>query len=151
MEKQKFRYYYGILEKQFRAAYDKAKNSPGVTGEVMLQILETRLDSVVYHLGFGNTRRSARQLVGHGHVKVNGRRVNVSSYAVRIGDEIEIKETTVSRQLASRGMESSTSRAIPDWVTRNKEAFKGSLVRVPTLAEIQPVANEQAVIEFYSR
>lgn len=151
MEKQKFRYYYGILEKQFRAAYDKAKNSPGVTGEVMLQILETRLDSIVYHLGFGNTRRAARQLVGHGHVKVNGRRVNVSSYAVKIGDEIEIKETTVSRQLASRGMESSTSRAIPDWVTRNKEAFKGSLVRVPTLAEIQPVANEQAVIEFYSR
>lgn len=151
MEKQKFRYYYGVLEKQFRAAYDKAKNMPGVTGEVMLQILETRLDSIIYHLGFATTRRAARQMVGHGHVKVNGRRLDISSYAVKVGDEIEIKDSTVSRQLATRGMESSTSRAIPEWVTRNKETFKGSLVRVPTLQEIQPVANEQAVIEFYSR
>lgn len=151
MEKQKFRYYYGLLEKQFRAAYDKAKNSPGVTGEVMLQILETRLDSIIYHLGFASTRRAARQMVGHGHVKVNGHRLDISSYAVRVGDEIEIKDSTVSRQLATRGMETSTSRSIPDWVQRNKEAFKGTLQRIPTLAEIQPVANEQAVIEFYSR
>lgn len=151
MEKQKFRYYYGLLEKQFRAAYDKAKHSPGVTGEVMLQILETRLDSIIYHLGFASTRRAARQMVGHGHVKVNGHRLDISSYAVRVGDEIEIKDSTVSRQLATRGMETSTSRSIPDWVQRNKEAFKGTLQRVPTLAEIQPVANEQAVIEFYSR
>jgi small subunit ribosomal protein S4 len=151
MEKQKFRYYYGVLEKQFRAAYDKAKKSPGVTGEVMLQILETRLDSMIYHLGFANTRRAARQMVGHGHIRVNGRRVDVPSYQVKVGEEIEVKDTTVSRQLATRGMESSTSRPIPEWVTRNKESYKGSLVRVPTLAEIQPVANEQAVIEFYSR
>ncbi len=151
MEKQKFRYYYGVLEKQFRAAYDKAKKSPGVTGEVMLQILETRLDSMIYHLGFANTRRAARQMVGHGHIRVNGRRVDVPSYQVKVGEEIEVKDTTVSRQLATRGIESSTSRPIPEWVTRNKESYKGSLVRVPTLAEIQPVANEQAVIEFYSR
>lgn len=151
MEKQKFRYYYGLLEKQFRAAYDKAKHSPGVTGEVMLQILETRLDSVIYHLGFASTRRGARQMVGHGHVKVNGHRLDISSYAVRVGDEIEIKDSTVSRQLATRGMETSTSRSIPDWVQRNKEAFKGTLQRIPTLAEIQPIANEQALIEFYSR
>ena len=82
---------------------------------------------------------------------VNGRRVDVPSYQVKVGEEIEVKDTTVSRQLATRGMESSTSRPIPEWVTRNKESYKGSLVRVPTLAEIQPVANEQAVIEFYSR
>ena len=89
--------------------------------------------------------------MSHGHVKVNGTRVDVSSYAVKVGDEIEIKDSTVSKQLATRGIESSTSRAIPDWVSRNKETFKGSLVRIPTLKEIQPVANEQAVIEFYSR
>lgn len=151
MEKQKFRYYYGVLEKQFRAAYEKAKTMPGVTGEVMLQILETRLDSIIYHLGFANTRRAARQMVGHGHILVNGHRLDIASYTVKVGDEIEVKDTTVSHQLATRGMDTSTSRAIPEWVTRNKESFKGTLVRIPTLAEIQPVANEQAVIEFYSR
>lgn len=150
-EKQKFRYYYGILEKQFRRAYETAKSSRGVTGEVMLQILETRLDSMVYHLGFANTRRAARQMVSHGHIKVNGRRLDVPSYAVRINDVLEVKDSSVSRRLGSKGMESSTSRPIPGWVTRDKDAFRGVLVRMPTLEEIQPIANEQAVVEFYSR
>src|ERR1700760_3742455 len=114
IEKQKLRYYYGLLERQFRGVYEKALRRRGVTGEQMLQILETRLDNVVYHLGFGNTRAAARQMVAHGHVKVNGRKVNIPSYALKVSDVIEAKDTNVSKQMATRGMEISTSRAVPD-------------------------------------
>ena len=117
----------------------------------MLQILETRLDSVVYNLGFGTTRAAARQFVTHGHVKVNGRKVNVPSYASKIGDVIEVPDNKVSRQLATKSMEGSTSRAIPEWLTIDREAFKGSVMRMPTKEDINPIANEQAVVEFYSR
>jgi len=117
----------------------------------MLQILETRLDNVAYHLGFASTRAAARQLVGHGHVKVNGRKVNISSYALKVNDVIEVKDSNVSRQLATKNMESATSRAVPDWLSLNKEAFKGTVMRIPSRDEIQPIANEQAVVEFYSR
>jgi len=131
-EKQKLRYYYGLMEKQFRGVYEKALRRRGVTGEIMLQILETRLDNVVFHLGFGNTRAAARQLVNHGHVTV-------------------IKNNNVSRQLATKNLEVSASRAVPDWLSLDKEAFKGVVMRIPTRDEIQPIANEQAVVEFYSR
>jgi len=151
MEKQKFRYYYGVLEKQFRGIYAKAQRRRGVTGEIMLQILETRLDSMVYHLGFANTRNGARQMVGHGHISVNGRKVDVSSYAVRVGDEVSVKESNASRQLATRSLEMSTSRPIPQWVTLDKPSFKGSLIRMPSRDEIQPIANEQVVVELYSK
>jgi small subunit ribosomal protein S4 len=151
IEKQKLRYYYGLMERQFRGVYERALKRRGVTGEQMLQILETRLDNVVFHLGFATTRASARQLVGHGHVKVNGRKVNVSSYALKVNDSIEIKDTSVSRQLATKNLEMATSRAVPDWLSLNKEAFKGSVMRIPSRDEIQPIANEQAVVEFYSR
>jgi small subunit ribosomal protein S4 len=151
IEKQKLRYYYGLMEKQFRGVYEKALRRRGVTGEQMLQILETRLDNVVYHLGFGNTRAQARQMVCHGHVKVNGRKVNIPSYALKVNDVIEAKETNVSRQMATRSLESSTSRIVPDWLLLDKAAFKGTVMRIPTRDEIQPIANEQAVVEFYSR
>jgi small subunit ribosomal protein S4 len=151
IEKQKLRYYYGLMEKQFRGVYEKALRRRGVTGEQMLQILETRLDNVVYHLGFGNTRAQARQMVCHGHVKVNGRKVNIPSYALKVNDVIEAKDTNVSRQMATRSLESSTSRIVPDWLLLDKAAFKGTVMRVPTRDEIQPIANEQAVVEFYSR
>jgi small subunit ribosomal protein S4 len=151
IEKQKLRYYYGLLERQFRGVYEKALKRRGVTGEQMLQILETRLDNVVFHLGFANTRAAARQMVSHGHVLVNGRKVNVPSYSLRVNDAIEVKNSNVSRQLATKNMELSTSRAVPDWVLLNKEEFKGTVMRIPTRDEIQPIANEQAVVEFYSR
>ena len=151
IEKQKLRYYYGLLERQFRGVYERALKRRGVTGEQMLQILETRLDNVVFHLGFANTRAGARQMVCHGHVKVNGRKVDVPSFALKVNDTIEIKENNVSRQLATRGLEISTSRAVPDWLSLNKDAFKGVVMRIPTRDEIQPIANEQAVVEFYSR
>jgi small subunit ribosomal protein S4 len=151
IEKQKLRYYYGLQERQFRGVYERALKQRGVTGETMLQILETRLDNVVFQLGFSNTRAGARQMVSHGHVTVNGRKVNVPSFACKVNDVIEVKNTSVSRQMATKGLESSTSRSIPDWVSLNKDAFKGTILRVPSRDDIQPIANEQAVVEFYSR
>ncbi len=151
IEKQKLRYYYGLLERQFRGVYEKALRRRGVTGEQMLQILETRLDNVVFHLGFGNTRSQARQMVAHGHIKVNGRKVNIPSFALKVNDVVEVKDTTVSRQMATRSLESSTSRVVPDWLMLDKAAFKGTIMRIPSRDEIQPIANEQAVVEFYSR
>ena len=151
IEKQKLRYYYGLLERQFRGVYEKALRRRGVTGEQMLQILETRLDNVVYHLGFANTRAAARQMVTHGHITVNGRKVNVPSFGLKVNDAVEIKNSNAARQLATKNLESAGSRAVPDWLSLNKEEFKGTIMRIPTRDEIQPIANEQAVVEFYSR
>jgi small subunit ribosomal protein S4 len=151
IEKQKLRYYYGLMERQFRGVYEKALKRRGVTGEQMLQILETRLDNVVFHLGFANTRAAARQLVSHGHVRVNGRKVSIPSFALRVNDTVEVRDNSRSRQMASKNLESATSRAVPDWLSLSRDAFKGVVMRIPTRAEIQPIANEQSVVEFYSR
>jgi len=151
VEKQKLRYYYGLMEKQFRGVYEKALKRRGVTGEQMLQILETRLDNVVFHLGFGTTRAAARQMVCHGHITVNGRKATIPSYALKVNDVIVAKNNTVSRQMATKALELSTSRAVPDWLSLSKDEFKGVVMRIPTREEINPIANEQAVVEFYSR
>jgi small subunit ribosomal protein S4 len=151
IEKQKLRYYYGLMERQFRGVYEKALKRRGVTGEQMLQILETRLDNVVYHLGLANTRAAARQMTSHGHIMVNGHKVNIPSYSLKVNDVIEVKNSNVSRQLATKNLEVAMSRAVPDWLSLNKEGFKGTVMRIPTRDEIQPIANEQAVVEFYSR
>jgi len=150
-EKQKLRYFYGLMERQFRNVYEKALRMRGVTGEKMLQILETRLDSVVFHAGFGLTRAQARQFISHGHVKVNGRKVAVPSFSVKVNDLIEVRDHIVSRQQANKSLEGSTSRVVPDWVSLDKEHLKAKLLRVPSRDEINPIANEQAVVEFYSR
>ncbi|NOS72819.1 MAG: 30S ribosomal protein S4 [Verrucomicrobia bacterium] len=151
VEKQKLRYYYGLMEKQFRGVYEKALKRRGVTGEQMLQILETRLDNVVFHLGFGTTRAAARQMVNHGHVTVNGRKASIPSFALKVNDIIVVKDNTVSRQMATKALELSTSRSVPDWLSLSKDEFKGTVMRIPTRDEINPIANEQAVVEFYSR
>lgn len=151
VEKQKMRYYYGLLERQFRGVYKRALRKRGVTGETMLQILEARLDNVVFHLGFANTRAAARQMVAHGHIQVNGRKVSIPSYALKVNDVVQVRDSSVSRQMANRGLEMSTSRAVPDWLSLNKDAYRGQVMRVPSRDEIQPIANEQAVVEFYSR
>jgi small subunit ribosomal protein S4 len=151
LEKQKLRYYYGLMEKQFRGVYEKALRRRGVTGEQMLQILETRLDNVVFHLGFANTRAAARQMVNHGHITVNGRKAAIASFALNVNDVICVKNHNVSKQLATKGLEVAASRAVPDWLSLNKEELKGVVMRIPTREEIQPIANEQAVVEFYSR
>ncbi len=151
LEKQKLRYYYGLQERQFRGVYQKALRRRGVTGEQMLQLLETRLDSIVYSLGMGSTRAAARQMISHGHVKVNGHKVDIASYATKPNDVVEMRGDAVSRQLATRGLELSTSRPVPDWLLLNKDGLKGTVVRMPTREDIQPIANEQTVVEFYSR
>jgi len=151
IEKQKLRYYYGLLERQFRRVYERALRKRGVTGETMLQILECRLDNVVYQLGFAYTRPGARQMVSHGHIRVNGRKVSVASFGLKVNDVVEVCSGDVSRRLAARNLELSVSRAVPDWLALNKEAFKGTIMRMPTRDDVQPIANEQAVVEFYSR
>jgi small subunit ribosomal protein S4 len=151
IEKQKLRYFYGLMERQFRGVYQRALRRRGITGEHMLQILETRLDNVVYQLGFANTRAAARQMVSHGHVKVNGRKVGIPSFGLKVSDVVEVKENARARQMATKNLESATSRAVPDWLSLNRDAFKGTVMRIPTQEEIHPIANVQAVVEFYSR
>jgi small subunit ribosomal protein S4 len=151
MEKQKLRYFYGLMERQFRGVYERALKKRGVTGETMLQILETRLDNVVYHLGFANTRPAARQMVAHGHVKVNGRKVSVASFALKLNDVVELGQANRSRQMAAKNLEGAGNRSVPDWLSLNKDGLRGVVMRIPSRDEIQPIANEQAVVEFYSR
>src|ERR1700745_1016535 len=150
-EKQKLRYQYGVLERQFRRYFTIALTRRGVTGETLLQLLETRLDNVVFRLGFANTRSAARQLVSHGHVLVNGRRVNVASYNVKAGDEVTIKDKPKSRQLVLRNLELTQIVPVPDWLTVDRDALKGKVAHIPSRDEMQPIVNEQLVVELYSR
>ena len=150
-EKQKLRYIYGLLERQFRRIFANAKRARGVTGEVFLQLLETRLDSVVYLLGFAKSRAAARQMVSHGHIRVNGRKVDIASYNVLPGDEIEIKSAPTSRQIAARNLEENRARNVPAWLTRNDETLKATMARLPARDEMEPGINEQLIVEFYSR
>lgn len=150
-EKQKLRFQYGVLERQFRRYFQTALTRRGVTGEILLQLLETRLDNVVFRLGFASSRSAARQMVSHGHVQVNGRKVDVSSYNVRPGDTVTIKEKPNSRSLAARNIELTQITPIPDWLTVNKEQFSGQVSRIPSRDEIQPIVNEQLIVELYSR
>ncbi|HWL51289.1 MAG TPA: 30S ribosomal protein S4 [Chthoniobacteraceae bacterium] len=150
-EKQKLRYQYGLMERQFRRYFQTALGRRGVTGEILLQLLETRLDNVVFRLGFANSRAAARQLVSHGHVMVNGRKVDISSYNVRPGDRITIKDRPSSRSLASRFLELTQIAPVPEWIEADKENFSGVVNRVPTREEIAPIVNEQLIVELYSR
>ena len=150
-EKQKLRYQYGLLERQFRRYFQTALARRGVTGETLLQLLETRLDNIVYRLGFANTRRGARQLVSHGHVAVNGRKVNVSSYNVKPGDTVTVRDNPKSRQLASRFLELTQIHPVPVWLTLNRDTFSGQVARIPSREEIAPIVNEQLIVELYSR
>lgn len=150
-EKQKLRYQYGVLERQFRRTFEIAKKERGVTGERFLQLLETRLDSVVYLLGLAKSRAAARQFVNHGHIRVNGHKVDIASYSVQAGDEIEVKNTPASRQMATRNLEENRIRNVPGWLSLNAEAFKAVANRLPTRDEMEQGINEQLIVEFYSR
>ena len=150
-EKQKLRYQYGILEKQFRGYYQEAARRRGVTGEIMLQLLETRLDNICYRAGFGNTRQAARQLVNHGHIEVNGRQVDIASFQVKPGDVIKVADKPSSQQLALRMTD--LTQAMPDceWMEVDKEKLTATLSRVPERSDIEPIVNEQLIVELYSR
>jgi small subunit ribosomal protein S4 len=150
-EKQKLRFQYGLMERQFRRYFEIALHKRGITGETLLQMLETRLDNVVYRLGFANSRNSARQLVSHGHVTVNTRKVNVASYNLKPGDVISIKERPGSRRLVTRNLELTQIQPVPDWLVADKDQFQGKIVRIPSREEIAPIVNEQLVVELYSR
>ncbi len=150
-EKQKLRIMYGLLERQFRRYYEIALHRRGVTGEILLQLLETRLDNVVYRLGLANSRRASRQMVNHGHIAVNGRKVSIASYIVKVGDVVEVRGNAVSRQLATRGLAAMSIATVPEWLLIDKDNFKGEVKRVPTREEIAPIVNEQLIIELYSR
>lgn len=150
-EKQKLRLQYGIMEKQFRRYFAEAQRRRGITGDILVQLLETRLDNVCYRLGLGNTRRAARQFVGHGHVKVNGVRVNIPSYNVKPGDTVTVHEGSRSQQLAMRATELTSARPVLDWLTFDKDALSGTMDRLPDASEIDTMVNVQLVVELYSR
>jgi small subunit ribosomal protein S4 len=150
-EKQKLRFQYGLMERQFRRYFSIAQKKRGVTGELLLQALETRLDNVVFKLGFANSRAAARQFVGHGHVTVNGRKVNISSVNVKPGDVISVREGARSRSLAARSLELMQITPVPDWLTLDRDNVKGTVNRVPSREDINPIVNEQLIVELYSR
>lgn len=150
-EKQKLKFGYGLHERQFRAYYQRALRQEGVTGDNLMVLLEARLDNVVYRLGICPTREAARQMILHGHIKVNNRRVNVSSYHVRVGDEITLKDSPRSLALARRNLDENQSREVPAWLLIHKDTVKGQVVRMPIGDEIPRVANEQLVVELYSK
>jgi small subunit ribosomal protein S4 len=142
---------YGLTEKQFRNMFERAKRKQGVTGEVFLTMLETRLDNVVYRLGFAKTRQAARQFVNHGHLLVNGKKVDIPSYQVSVGDEIGVREKTSSRQVATRNLEGSQYHPSPPWVEVNADSLQGTVARFPETDELDQSVNVQLVVEFYSR
>ena len=150
-EKQKAKFIYGVLEKQFRAYYDKAKTMPGVTGENLLGLLERRIDNVVFRLGLASTRRQARQLVSHGHITVNGKRLDIPSALIKVGDVIGVKEKSRSTELFKEIAESKNALSVPAWLTADIQNLTGSVTRFPNRDEIDVPVNEQAIVELYSK
>jgi len=150
-EKQKAKFIYGVLEKPFRNYYDKADRMKGMTGENLMTMLESRLDNVVFRMGFARTRREARQVVGHKHVTVNGNLVNVPSYLVKAGDVIEIREKSKSIQRFKDISEVTAGRLTPDWVDVDKEALKGTVSQLPKREQIDVPVNEMLIVELYSK
>ena len=151
-EKQKVKFVYGILEKQFRSYYEKAARMPGKTGENLLVLVERRLDNVVYRLGFAMTRREARQLVNHGHFTVNGKRVNIPSYLVSVGDVIEVAEKSRSSVKFKRLTgEDAVMVTLPQWLEREKNTLRGTVVKMPAREDIDLPIEEHLIVELYSK
>jgi len=148
-EKQRARRFYQVLEKQFRNYYKKASRQPGVTGENLLRLLERRLDNVLVRLGFASSRRQARQMIGHGHFRVNGRRVNIPSYQLREGDVISLKEGSGSEQ-AIRGATELTA-TVPAWLQADYDSLTAKVLRLPERGEIAVPVQEQLIVELYSK
>ena len=150
-EKQKVKFIYGVLEKQFRLYYERAEKMPGITGENLLAILEQRLDNVVFRLGFGMTRREARQLVNHGHVTVNGRKVNIPSFQVKPGMVISLTEKGKSMQKIKENIEDNAFRAAPKWIEYDKNNMTAKIVAVPARDDIDMPIEEHLIVELYSK
>ena len=151
-EKQKVKFVYGILEKQFHSYYEKAMRMPGETGENLLVLVERRLDNVVYRLGFAMTRREARQLVNHGHFTVNGRKVNIPSYLVKVGDVIEVRESSRSSVKFKRFVgEDAIIVNVPQWLEKEKNSLKGTITKLPAREDIDLPIEEHLIVELYSK
>jgi small subunit ribosomal protein S4 len=150
-EKQKVRRIYGLLEKQFRLYFQAAAGKQGVTGEVLLQMLETRLDNVVHRIGFAPNRISARQLVNHGHFLVNGKKVNIPSFRLRVGDVLEVREGSRELSLISDSLSKIEHRGVPSWLELDAQNFKGKVLQIPAREDIQLTAQEQLIVELYSK
>ncbi|MDE6748818.1 MAG: 30S ribosomal protein S4 [Lachnospiraceae bacterium] len=150
-EKQKAKFIYGVLEKPFRNYYEKADRMKGMTGENLMVMLESRLDSVVFRMGFARTRREARQVVGHKHFLVNGKPVNIPSYLVKAGDVIEVREKSRSLQRYKDILEITGGRLVPEWLDVDQEAFKGTVKYLPTREMIDVPVNEMLIVELYSK
>ena len=148
-EKQKAKYTYGILERQFRGLFKKASASKGITGEILLQLCESRLDNVVFRLGIAPTRNGARQLVSHRHITVNGELVNVASYSLRAGDVIAVREKSKSLEAITNSLANSSS--VYEWITFNNDTKEGTYVSVPARIQIPEQINEQFIVELYSK
>ena len=147
-EKQKVKFVYGVMEKQFYKLYEEATRKEGVTGELLLQYLERRLDNVIYRLGFGATRRQARQIVSHGHILINGKRVNIASYRVKQGDVITVKEDSKELALIKESVE---QKAIPGWLSLEENTLKAQVLENPGRDAVDFEVDEAMIIEFYSR
>ena len=151
-EKQKVKFVYGIMEKQFRSYYEKAARMPGKTGDMLLSLIERRLDNVIYRLGFAATRRQARQLVSHAHFTVNGKKVNIPSYLIRVGDVIEVKESSRSSvQFKRLTAEDAPVVLLPQWLEREKNSLKGSVTRLPVREDVDMPIEEHLIVELYSK
>ncbi|MCP9446823.1 MAG: 30S ribosomal protein S4 [Nitrospira sp.] len=150
-EKQKLRRIYGLQERQFRGVFERAERQISVTGAALLRLLECRLDNVAYRLGFGVSRKQARQIVNHGHLLINGKPVTVAGALVKAGDVIEVRERSRKLAVIQEAMETVESRGIPDWLELDKGAFKGIVRALPAKEQITVPVNEQMVVELYSR
>lgn len=150
-EKQKVKFIYGVLEKQFHKYYVMATKKHGITGEELLSILETRLDNVVFRLGLANTRREARQIVNHGHILVNGKKVNIPSYLVKAGDVVAVREKSRNSVHMKNIMEANASRSVPKWLDMDKNAMQGKVVTLPTRDCIDYEVEEHLIVELYSK
>ncbi|MCL5021804.1 MAG: 30S ribosomal protein S4 [Nitrospirae bacterium] len=151
MEKQKVRKPYGLMEVQFRKYFHEAERRKGITGETLLQLLECRLDNVVYRMGFSANRRQARQLIRHGHFLVNGSRVNVPSYIIKENDVVEVKESSREIPSVQESLEKAGHRGLPAWLETDAANFKGKVLHVPSREEIQLPVQEQLIVELYSK
>ena len=150
-EKQKVKFIYGVLEKQFHGYYEKAERKKGITGEIMLQELERRLDNVVYRMGFASTRREARQLVNHGHFTVNGKRCNIPSAQVKVGDVVAVCQKSQSSVKFKALLEEFGKKATPQWIERAADSFEGKIVALPVREDIDFEVAENLIVELYSR
>jgi len=150
-EKQKARRIYGLLERQFRHTFEKASRSKGVTGEVLLQMLERRLDNVVFRLGLAPSRSAARQLVRHGHLTLNGRAVDIPSLQVMAGDEVSLREKSKKLGTVQSSLEARKGQGVPEWMELNAEKVSGRILNIPTRASIPVPINEQLIVELYSK